>query len=540
MRAASGAWVVLACLSAPAPAWACGGFFCGATQPVVQSGEQIVYAIEDDGSLVMSVRINYQGTAPDFAWLLPVPVVPAIELGTTAFFDTLERSTVPQFTAISRVEGACAPAPSCPYADTFVFSADAGSAVDGSAPPTIYLEENLGPYEIVVIGGTTGGDVYAWLSAHGYALPPSATPLLDAYLALHDVFVALRLRTDASTSEIQPITLRMVATQACLPIRLTSIATSPDLPITAFFLATGRVVSSNFSMLDATWDEPGLYTHSVSYASWVTRAVLAQGGHAFATDYAGTTPTISITLPSVLDLASERDPHTLLLALSSRGYRGDPQLLALLTRFVVPPAGSTPRAYFNCLFGAFGSCGTPTTYDPAGLVAAIDQTITQPRAHAQRLAASRPYTTRLFTTMSADAMTLDPEFRVDALLSPVTNVHAATFVAMCDSAHWDFEAATRVEFPDGTSTTLPVQPHGTIDDYCLHRYGIGTGRDAGAVEVPGVFDVMLPDGGPRSTPVPASGCGCTLGSARGSYAPMLAALIALARMRRRARRALLR
>jgi hypothetical protein len=107
---------------------------------------------------------------------------------------------------------------------------------------------------------------------------------------------------------------------------------------------------------------------------------------------------------------------------------------------------------------------------------AIDQTITQPRADAQALVTSRPYTTRLFTTMSAGDMTLDPEFRVDTSLPAVPNVRSATLVTQCDPAHFDDEAARVLEVPSGISVPYSAaRAHGTVADYCARHGGYPPG-----------------------------------------------------------------
>ncbi|MCC7540802.1 MAG: DUF2330 domain-containing protein, partial [Deltaproteobacteria bacterium] len=67
--------VASALLAAPERAAACGGFFCG-RQPVDQQAERIVFAMNPNGSVDMIVQITYQGTAADFAWVLPLGAVP--------------------------------------------------------------------------------------------------------------------------------------------------------------------------------------------------------------------------------------------------------------------------------------------------------------------------------------------------------------------------------------------------------------------------------------------------------------------------------
>ena len=71
----------------PRTAQACGGLFCGgpppdpfAPLPVAQSGENIVFALDNPGTgettVTAYIQILYSGTASDFSWVLPIDAVP--------------------------------------------------------------------------------------------------------------------------------------------------------------------------------------------------------------------------------------------------------------------------------------------------------------------------------------------------------------------------------------------------------------------------------------------------------------------------------
>src|SRR5216110_1957501 len=97
----SGQWIVAALTIAalapvPRPARACGGLFCNQQIPVDQSGEQIVFSIDDEG-VTAHILIQYQGSARDFAWVVPVSVKPEISLGTQQLFLALLQATQPAF-----------------------------------------------------------------------------------------------------------------------------------------------------------------------------------------------------------------------------------------------------------------------------------------------------------------------------------------------------------------------------------------------------------------------------------------------------------
>ena len=91
----------------PTPASACGGFFCS-NQPIDQSGENIVFSVEEDGAIEAHVQILYQGAAEQFAWILPTPSAPSISVGTDALFRDLDQATRPVFVTESEISSPAA------------------------------------------------------------------------------------------------------------------------------------------------------------------------------------------------------------------------------------------------------------------------------------------------------------------------------------------------------------------------------------------------------------------------------------------------
>src|SRR5262245_30310630 len=56
--------------------------------PIVQAGERIAFEIEN-GVVTSHVQIQYSGPAEEFGWLLPLPSVPELEVGTDELFTQL-------------------------------------------------------------------------------------------------------------------------------------------------------------------------------------------------------------------------------------------------------------------------------------------------------------------------------------------------------------------------------------------------------------------------------------------------------------------
>ncbi len=489
-----------ALFATPSPAAACGGFFCN-RQPIDQAGENIVYAVADDGSMETHIQILYQGAAMDFAWILPVPSIPEISVGTDLLFQQLNQATQVQFRTDYETTGTCRPTPSCPslypegpYAggsyDAGASYADSAAADSGSSV-SVYLQESVGPYDAVVLSSTDATALQTWLTDNGYDIPEASVPLMMDYIADGSFFVALKLSQDAGVGEIQPVVLNYMEQKACLPIKLTAIATIPDMPITAYILGAERARPLNYMSTEPDLDSEGFWLGSENYMAAVSRAADDAGGQAFVTEFAGATPSDSFYLGimEIEDLRTVTDPATFVMNLQSRGFTGDKQLLALLLRFVPPPESiaADPNGFYNCIVNDWchdydGYLET-LTFDPNAFVDALDAAIVDPRNHAQELVTTYPQLTRLFTTMSAEEMTVDPLFDLDPSVPEVSNIHTAVRVTECSPEYFSFDAPEKLVLPSGREVQLRegIAYRGTDEQYCDDRAGgmYGPGVDPG-------------------------------------------------------------
>jgi hypothetical protein len=146
LAAASGAF--LAFLWAPS-AWACGGFFCDGgggcsgifcdgTAPVDQTGEHLLFAVEQDASgrrtVVAHIQVQYQGTAADFAWILPLPSAPLeMRTGSNSVFTALRRLTDPTFSVNWLADHGCDQPDRLGGASDFGSDGDADADADADA-----------------------------------------------------------------------------------------------------------------------------------------------------------------------------------------------------------------------------------------------------------------------------------------------------------------------------------------------------------------------------------------------------------------------
>jgi len=464
-------------LAAPRPAHACGGFFCSRT-PIDQSGENVVFAVEPDGTVTAHVQILYRGAAEQFAWILPVPSVPTMSVGTDALFQALAPVTAPQFALAYTTTGNCRSEPNCffPGAPTGVPTIPSPGAPEEDSV-SVYFRGGVGPYDAAILGAADADALRAWLTGNGYDIAAGAAALLDHYVALGDSFVALRLRQDRDVGEIQPIVLEYRERDPCIPIRLTAIATVPDMPITVYVLGASRAVPANYLPITPDLEVPDLYLGGPrTYADVVSQAVDEAGGHAFVTEVAGPRPDIRITVMPIDDLRAASDPRAFLGALLTRGFMGDSQVLALFERFLPPPPDVEPRTFYDCLARDchdYDAYLATIAFDPGALVDALEEAIVRPRAEAQAMVERHAKLTRLFTTMSADEMTEDPVFTLAPGAPDVSRLHMAELVTECSPEYFPPRAPQRMRFASGREVRVREGEifTGTAREYCAMQGG---------------------------------------------------------------------
>lgn len=436
-----------------------------------QAGENIAFGVHADGSMEAHVQILYSGAADEFAWILPVPSLPTLSVGTDALFTTLAQSTAPRFLLNRRTEGTCRPQPQCPdygYYPGAPPEADAAEGADsgtgGDDGVTVHSRSAVGPYDAIVItvddpNSPDGASILVdWLQTNGYQIPDASRPILMDHVVKGDYFVALKLLSGRDTGEIQPIVLDYQEAEPCIPLRLTAIATVPDMPITAYVFAASRTVPANYMAITPDLNVPDFWVGGTrSYVTHVSEAIDDAGGRAWVTEFANTPPPMNLTLPSVEDLRASASPADFLQRLQDRGYNRDSQIQPILERFLPPPDGADPQWFYNCITSSwceeFDSYLATLDWQPSLMVDALNTAIRDPRERANLLQRHAKLT-RLFTTMSAEEMIKDPIFTFDAALPNVSNEHWADLITVCSEEYFDWTAPRDLEMPNGSRVNV--------------------------------------------------------------------------------------
>ena len=260
--------------------------------PIVQAGERILFAMEN-GVVTAHIQIQYAGDAQDFGWLLPLPSVPEMELGTDELFAALTTNTQPKYRLVQKYDGNCGFNPANRGG---VFGPDGRGTGRGRQQRSrrqrrrspLVIQASIGPYDYAVLKADNQDDMLEWLADNHYFVPAGTDETVGAYIRPGAFFLALKLQSGKSAGDLQPVVVRYPADLPMIPIVLTSVAAQPNMGIQVWMLGAGRAIPRNYyhtviNDMAIDWNTSG-----ANYNDVIIKAVgEAPEKHSFVTEYAG-------------------------------------------------------------------------------------------------------------------------------------------------------------------------------------------------------------------------------------------------------------
>ena len=481
---------LLTTLSTPNTARACGGFFCQTT-PMNQAAERILFVV-DQGIVTTHVQIEYSGDAADFAWILPVPSVPDLQISHNEIFNQLQLATQPTFVLnwqLSEETERC---------DMYIEDLMGGCSVcatAGGPSVDVVAEREVGPYHTAIITSEDAGAITTWLEGNGYALDALGKDLLQPYVDEGYYFLVLKLAPDRDQGDLQPIALTYAADEPGIPIRLTAVATQPDMGVLVWILGAHRAIPRNYLHVHINQARIDWLLGGRNYAQVVTEAANEAGGQAFATDYAGSSDIMDQRFyrEGRFDIDALRriqDPADFLdEAFIQQGFPRDQQMRVLLRRHIPIPESVFQEGFLEVVFDgneeryeaaieagwrenwgevsfynnlrAYQRYTAEMDYDLMALADDLETIVVEPLRTAQHLFGDHAYLTRLYTTLSAEEMSVDPMFSFNPDLPDVSNIHTADARTVCSDSGQLEETSAIITLADGR--ILRPAPFSSVD-----------------------------------------------------------------------------
>jgi hypothetical protein len=441
---------------------ACGGFFCAQSAPVNQAAERIVFADNGDGTVTAVIQILYEGPSESFSWLLPISSVPEgdeIAVASDIAFARLQNATNPTYTLTTTVEGTCkdgGPRGAVPSGGNNTggptLSPDPGTGV------TVEASGVVGSFEWTVISfdqslAEPAAAAVEWLGTNGYDIPPGAPALIGPYLQEGLYLLALKLVKGADAGSIRPIVLTYDGTRPSIPIKLTQVAANDDMGVLTWVLGSARAVPQNYLALELNEARINWFNPSSNYNEVVIAAANDTGtGQGFVTEYAQATGVLGKVVFGPSDEQFWENFRTsTTLDTDSLFFDAYYQWGAWDGFWDAVRASGTLRddmsweefeAYPQSFPGALA-------LSAATFLSELEAGVIEPVRLVQRLLDSQPQVTRLYTTLSAAEMTVDPLFTFNPDLQPVSNLHTGERVIECSPEYTQNEAPWRILLPQG-------------------------------------------------------------------------------------------
>lgn len=435
-----GAALVMGATVVPTAAEACGCFAPPSpAQPVVQAGERIVFS-HKDGKVTAHIQIQYQGDAAEFAWLVPMPTVPELRLGSEELFTQLQATTDPQF-LLNRT-GNCGGGGSIGCGADEALSANFNGGTPSPQEPIAVKVASAGPYDYAVVRADEKQPMLDWLNDNRFFVPSGTAEAMDPYIHEGAYFLALKLRAGESTGDLQPVVLEYEADLPMIPIILTSVGATDDMGVVVWVLGNARAIPHNYQHVEINEEYIDWVNGASNYGQVVARAVdEAAGGHAFVTEYAGSTDVMRgiLNYPYRFPARTVIEQSETLDELLGRVFDGlwpYSAVLAVLKRHYPMPelaisSGLSEEAYYGSLGRNVGVYDPERAFDPMAIAADLWERIVEPSIEASLLFDNNGKMTRLFTTLNPEEMSKDPVFAFNPDLPDVGRVRTATLENTC-------------------------------------------------------------------------------------------------------------
>ena len=529
--------------------------------PIVQAGERIAFAMSD-GQVTANIQIQYQGTASDFGWLLPLPSVPTLELGTDELFTQLFATTQPQYKVNRVYEGNCSFDPSrgggiglggTPTANG---AGGAGGAGGGDTGTPLVYQDSIGPYDYAVLKADTKDAMLQWLADNHYFVPTGTDDAIGPYIHPGAYFLALKLKSGNDVGDLQPVVVKYASDLPMIPLVLTSVAANPHMGIQVWMLGAGRAIPRNYYHTVINDAKLDWLNGSQNYNDVIIAATAeAPDKHSFVTEYAGASTPMqerarTRRAASACSPSSPPRPPTSTSSTTccQHQFPFTSQTVAVLQKYIpIPPRSCRVRTRFSrrssTRTSATGSARTASrtpdqfigwteNFQPVQMAQDLQDRVVTPTLAAGAMFDQFPYLTRLYTTLSPEDMNKDPVFSFNPGLKDWSNVHNGTLTYHCGffgdrgiantAATLRTEEGWVIDYPNGTGVTKAAAPA---------DFAPPGGPSSQRIEIlreQGNPDVIVDNTSSISNALGGGGCGVTIGGRASRQYVGLFGLIAIA------------
>jgi hypothetical protein len=230
----------------------------------------IVY---DAGREDLILQVKYEGPVDQFGWLIPVPNLPTVRLGSMNCFYELSKFIQKEQYEHSAIPGVA------------TLGASDNAAGQSTEPPVTVVEtKTVGAYETAVLSAKDSGSLTRWLDDNHFYIPPDKTDVIDSYIKEHYYFVAVKIDLSKwfpglsstpgklASGELNPLQLSFASDRCVFPLKISSINGKPS-EVSLYVLAADPL------LCQAQFERDRLMTYSNDMAHAEAEAQRMKNGY---------------------------------------------------------------------------------------------------------------------------------------------------------------------------------------------------------------------------------------------------------------------
>jgi hypothetical protein len=234
----------------------CGFYVAKGDAKIFNRASQVVI-VRDQDRTVMTMANDFQGSARDFAVVIPIPTKierGQIHVADKALIDHLDAYSSPRLVEYFDPDP-CAPQPPRVYAmaPSVSESITVSKARDRaqSLGVTIEAKYTVGEYDILILSAQQSSGLETWLTENGYTLPKGAASVLGSYIRqnMHFFVAKVNLGEQARLgfNYLRPLQVAYESPKFMLPIRLGTVNANGAQELFVYAITTrGRVETTNY------------------------------------------------------------------------------------------------------------------------------------------------------------------------------------------------------------------------------------------------------------------------------------------------------
>lgn len=239
-------------VAAAVPARADGGMFAPWGYELYET-EQIAVVDHDAaaGTETLHVLPGFRSESSDFAWIVPVPALPEVDVSDINLFQEAVNLTAPVRRSREEAWG-------CTNSDIYYGAVDDANGVD------IIDDRLVGIYRTLVLGADDASALADSLTAWGFLHDgnrEATLAVLDAYVARSWYFVAMKVDPEAVEEwqqqggywygNLTPIRLEFATDEPIYPLAISMLSASPSTDVILFTIASQRLTFPDATTLYA-------------------------------------------------------------------------------------------------------------------------------------------------------------------------------------------------------------------------------------------------------------------------------------------------